>query len=333
MRRPLLFVALTSGLAGALAADAPKGALVEEPKAFPTLVRPDCSHCVDEAKRRKHELRDDDRLLCWIRGKYDGGAVQQRFFLNTWRVISDTYGVFVHDPEAGYSRAFAPSLDFTFHGWRDGVMVIKHKDGTLFSALSGVGLAGKRKGERLEPLATLVSDWGWWSKHYPDTVSFHLYAKYKPVAAPTKPAPGSLKSRGKADGRLGAEERVLGVSAGKSARAFPIAQLAKKKLIADKVGEQPCVVLYYAPTRTAAAYAPTASPPKPGQKPRSLTLEADAGDKEAGFKDRETASSWDVTGRCVKGKLKGWVLAWLDGVEVKWFAWAAEYPDTTIYGK
>src|SRR5262249_24573770 len=148
-----------------------------------------------------------------------------------------------------------------------------------------------------------------------------------------KPAAGSIKSRGQADGRLKAEERVLDVRAGKGARAFPVAEMAKKALIADKVGEQACAVLYFAPTRTAAAYAPTASPPKPGEKPRSLTLELNSDDKEAGFRDKETASSWDVTGRCVKGKLKGWTLTWLDGVEVKWFAWAAEYPDTTIYGK
>src|SRR5262245_27220188 len=215
MPRLLLVAALVSAFA--LAADAPQGTLVEEPKALPTLVRPDCSHCVDEAKRRKHDLRDDDRLLCWVRGKYDGGAIQHRFFLNTWRVISDTYGVFVHDPEAGYSRAFAPSLDFTFHGWRNGVLVIKHKDGTLLSGLTGVAFAGKRKGEKLEPVPTLLSDWGWWAKHYPNTVSFHLYAKYKPVAAPAKDAAGSIKSRGKADARLKAEERVLGVVSGKAA--------------------------------------------------------------------------------------------------------------------
>src|SRR5207302_6800631 len=26
-------------------------------------------------------------------------------------------------------------------------------------------------------------------------------------------------------------------------------------------------------------------------------------------------------------------LVWMDSVQVKWFAWAAEYPDTSIYGK
>jgi hypothetical protein len=26
-------------------------------------------------------------------------------------------------------------------------------------------------------------------------------------------------------------------------------------------------------------------------------------------------------------------LVWMDSVQVKWFAWAAEYPETTIFGK
>ena len=37
---------------------------------FQTLVNPACSHCVDEARRKAGELRDDDRVLCWVRGKY-----------------------------------------------------------------------------------------------------------------------------------------------------------------------------------------------------------------------------------------------------------------------
>ena len=73
--------------------------LVIKPEAFPTLVNPNCSHCRDEAQRRAGELRDDDRILCWVRGYSDGGAIPYRFFLNPYRVISDSYGVFVHDPD------------------------------------------------------------------------------------------------------------------------------------------------------------------------------------------------------------------------------------------
>ena len=39
------------------------------------------------------------------------------------------------------------------------------------------------------------------------------------------------------------------------------------------------------------------------------------------------------TGRAVEGEMKGYALGWLDSTQVKWFAWAAEHPETTIYGK
>src|SRR5829696_8370120 len=142
---------------------------------FPTLVNPACSHCRDEAKRRAGELRPDDRVLCWTRGYSDGGAMPFRFFLNPYRVISDSYGVFVYDPDAGYARGFAPSFEFRFHGWRNGVMVMKHRDGTLYSCLTGVAFAGPRKGARLKPVPTVVSAWGWWLKQYPDAVAYHMF--------------------------------------------------------------------------------------------------------------------------------------------------------------
>src|SRR5437867_5618168 len=135
-----------------------EGKRIDKPMYFKTLVNPQCSHCVDEAKRRANELRNDDRVLAWIRGKYDGGAVPFRFFLVPYRVISDTYGVWVYDVDAGFVRGDEPSLDFTFHGWRNGIMVIRHKDSTLFSALSGVAFDGPRKGASLKPLPIIETD-------------------------------------------------------------------------------------------------------------------------------------------------------------------------------
>jgi hypothetical protein len=328
--RLVLATCLLFAAAGLLAAEGPPPEVILAPGKDRTLVNPACSHCKDEAKRRKGELRKEDRVLCWIRGKYDGGAIPFRFFFHTYPVISDTYGVFVRDADAGFARGFAPSLDFTFHGWRNGVLVMRHKDGTLYSALSGRAFAGKRKGERLEPVPTVLSDWGWWVEHYPDTVAYHLFAKYKPAPAPG-PSPESRKTRPKPDPRLPAEEPVLGAWLGKSARAYPLAALRKKGVLHDKVGPLDLVAFYHEPTRAAAAYEPVASPPTPGGPPRPLTFAPAGKGEAAGFKDKETESSWDVAGRCVAGPLKGWTLRWIDAVEVKWYAWAAEYPETTIH--
>ena len=67
----------------------------DDPKTFPTLVNPNCSHCVDEAKRRTEDLKPTDPVLCWTRGYSEGGAIPIRFFMSKYRVISDSYGVFV----------------------------------------------------------------------------------------------------------------------------------------------------------------------------------------------------------------------------------------------
>ena len=338
MRTRLSVLALM--LAGmAWAAEPPKEPkLIVQPDAFRTLVNPNCSHCRDEAKRRAGELKDDDRVLCWIRGKYDGGAIPLRFFLSPYRVISDTYGVFVYDADAGYARGFAPSLDFKFHGWRDGVMVMKHKDGTLYSCLSGVALDGPKKGERLQPIPTLMSDWGFWLKQYPGTVAYHMYDKYKPVDLPATLSEGSKKSRGPTDSRLPADTPVLGLTLGKDASACPIERLQKLGecgVATERLGDQNCVILWYGATRTAAAYRPIARPPKKdGGEPRTLTLSRDPhGSPAAPFIDRETKSHWDIAGRAVEGELKDWTLDWVDSVQVKWFAWAAEYPHTGVVSK
>ncbi len=86
--------------------------LIARPEAFHSLFSPDCSHCTTEGLRRKDELRADDRALCFRQVFNDGytndGAIPIRFFLNTHRVLSDSWGVFVYDPDAGYARGFRP---------------------------------------------------------------------------------------------------------------------------------------------------------------------------------------------------------------------------------
>ena len=319
-------------LAAAAAAPPDDGAKsLYRPETFETLINPNCSHCVDEARRKAGELRDDDRVLAWVRGKYDGGAIPYRWFLVPYRVISDTYGVFVYDADADFVRGYPASLDYRFDGWRNGVMVMRHKDGTLFSCLTGVAFDGPRKGTKLEAVPTLVSDWGFWLRRYPGGVAYHMFDKYQPVELPEKVNEDSRKSRpAKTDDRLPADSLVLGVANGKDTRAYPLEALAKAGILQEEVGGKPWVVLWYGPTRTAAAYLPIASPPKEGPKPRRLTLTRDGKDP-APFVDQETHTRWDIAGRGMEGELKGWTLAWLDGTQVKWFAWAAEYPATTIY--
>src|SRR5262249_34367466 len=213
-------------------------ALISKPEAFQTLLHPNCSHCMIENSRRKAELRDDDRVLCWLQVQADGyvndGAIPIRFFLNTYRVLSDGWGVFAHDPDAGCARGFYPEgRTFHFHGWRNGIMVMKSQDGTLYSCLSGIAFDGPGKGGRLRPEPTLLSDWGFWQKRYPAAVAFMMYDKYKPVELSSSPNEDSIKTRGPLDPRLPPATPGRGVWDGTRALAYPIDALDTARRVRD----------------------------------------------------------------------------------------------------
>ena len=49
------------------------------------------------------------------------------------------------------------------------------------------------------------------------------------------------------------------------------------------------------------------------------------------IRDRQTGSTWTLTGQAVSGQLKGQRLKPVAHVNPFWFAWAAYAPDTRIY--
>jgi hypothetical protein len=307
-------------------------AVVAKPGAFESLLHPLCSHCVIEGERRKDELRSDDLVLCWIQVQADGyvndGAIPLRFFLSEHRILDDGWGLFVYDPDAGFARGFSPGRGpFKFHGWRNGVMVIKSGDGTLYSSLSGIAFDGPKKGTHIQPEPTFVTDWGFWRKRYPQVVAFTMFDKFKPVDLPTEVSDESRKSRGAIDGRLPAETMVLGVWDGNGARAYPLDVLEKAGVVHETFNGQPRLVLWYGPTKTAAAYhQPWGTSGL--QRDAGWIFSVDRDEPAAPFVDKRLGRHWDITGRARDGGPK---LVWMDSVQVKWFAWAAEHPETTIY--
>jgi len=57
------------------------------------------------------------------------------------------------------------------------------------------------------------------------------------------------------------------------------------------------------------------------------------GKKRNIFIDDQTKSKWDITGRCIKGKLKGKQLMIEPHSNHFAFSWLAFYPDSEIYGE
>jgi hypothetical protein len=305
------------------AGDAPE--LLPKPGLFKSLTEPPCSYV--STQNRKGLIRNDDRVIAWIRGAHNGGAFPLRLFLSGPRVVNDTYGLFFYDPDGGYVSAFKKDYGYEFLGWRRGVMVVKGRDGTVWSALSGRALEGPQKGRQLERVPSLPTDWGYWLMLHPESTTYDLFdgQKYPANELPTALSVEAKETMGSVDARLPQQARVLGVELGNVNKAYPLDGAEERACFTDQVGGESIAVFWYGPTRSAVAFSAHL-------KDRSLTFYADSVSPEtAPMKDKETGSRWTMAGRAVDGPLRGEELAWVRSVQCNWYAWAAEYPDTLLY--
>ena len=311
-----------------LADESPRGStFISRPGLFQSLTEPPCSYCSTE--NRKGIVAPNERVIAWVRGQHNGGAIPLRQFIAAPRVINDTYGLFFYDPDGGYVSAFTKDYGYEFYGWRGGVMVVKGKDGTLWSALSGIAFDGPKKGQRLERLPSLMTDWGYWLMLHPESTAYNLFdgKKYPLAELPAELSAEAKESMGNLDSRLVPLANVLGVEIGAKTKAYPLDGSGERACFTDELAGQTVAVFWYKPTRSAIAY-------NGSLNGRKLTFYADDISPEtAPFKDKETATRWTLAGRGVDGPLKGEELSWVRSIQCRWYAWAAEYPKTEVYAR
>jgi hypothetical protein len=295
------------------------------PGKFHQLTEPPCSYC--STQQRKGLIRSDDPVIAWVRGAHNGGAIPLRHFLAAPRVINDTYGLFFYDPDGGYVSAFLKDKGYEFYGWRRGIMIIKGKDGTLWSGLSGRAIEGPQAGRRLERLPSFCTEWGYWLMLHPESTAYDLFdgKRYPMAELPSTMTPEAKQTIGAPDSRMDPLKSVLGLELSAEGKAFPLDPSTERACWLDHVAGKDVAVLWYGPTRSAVAYDRQLGD-------RILTLYADASSPEtAPFKDKETGSRWTLAGRAVDGPLRGQELTWVRSVQCRWYAWAAEYPQTVVY--
>jgi hypothetical protein len=140
------------------------------------------------------------------------------------------------------------------------------------------------------------------------------------------------------DGRLAPKERVVTVGAGQDATGFPLSELRKVGVASGRVDGEP-IVVFWAPG-TASALGPSTIGDgadvgatgvfRPDLDGRMLSFER-AGDEGAPITDRETGSTWSISGVAAGGPLAGSRLQPVVHGDHFWFAWAAFAPQTTIW--
>jgi hypothetical protein len=162
---------------------------------------------------------------------------------------------------------------------------------------------------------------------HPESTTYDLFdgKKYQPQTLPTGISEEAHSSMGKVDSRLAEMATVLGVEFASSQKAYPLDDLPERACLLDESGDQQIAVFWYGHTKTAVAFDRHLD----GQ---TLTFYADdISPESAPFKDQETGTRWTPAGRAVDGPLRGKELTWINSIQCRWYAWSAEYPETSIY--
>jgi hypothetical protein len=139
------------------------------------------------------------------------------------------------------------------------------------------------------------------------------------------------------DDRFPALERVVNVSVGETAKAYPFSQIESAGVVNDSVGGTEIVVLWGGDTADALDAGEVQAAAAIGTgiaflrtvDGQVLAFTANGDDT---FTDSETGSEWDLNGTALTGPLTGTQLDPVVHGNEFWFAWAAFNPDGPVYG-
>ena len=141
---------------------------------------------------------------------------------------------------------------------------------------------------------------------------------------------------GRKDERLPPMERVVALESDGRYLAVPFSVLAEARVAQVRVGALDVVVFWASGTASAVDESSIASGRDVGSSTsfspivggRALTFEP-GGDGR--FRDLETGTEWNLSGRAVKGELAGTQLAEVVHGNHFWFAWGVFRPDTEVW--
>jgi hypothetical protein len=208
--------------------------------------------------------------------------------------------------------------------------------------ITGEGLVGEYAGDVLNRVPSQTLRWADARERFPSAMVLSRSTGHR---RPYGTTPYSGYDRGtrpyrgffnrEVDNRLPAMERVAAIDLDGVAVAWPFTALNSLKVMGGEVAGKP-VVVFYDPTAGSAL--DTKGLGQSRTVGSSGVFRSRVGDTtltfepfaDRQFRDRETGTTWDFTGRAIAGELVGRQLEQLSHVDAFWFAWAAFRPDTEI---
>jgi hypothetical protein len=243
-------------------------------------------------------------------------------------------------------RVAGATLEFGVSGMlrnSDMVMYDRQTD-SLWQQITGEGIVGNYTGSALRIIPSLLIPFDEFRQTYPEgevltretgfqrDYGRNPYRGYEFGSGPIMPV------RSKRAKSLRQMEKLVVLKDGKEYRAYPLSHLARRGVIEDKVDGRKVVLFYSREGLSPVDAVEMGQSRAVGSVGVFVAANADGGGMRFRrtrdrIEDRETGSTWSVTGRAVEGPLKGGALTPVAHGLYFAFAWLAFQPDTVIVGE
>jgi hypothetical protein len=226
-------------------------------------------------------------------------------------------------------RAEIDGLRLTFHlaGINNQNFLMRDEEtGTYWQQISGAAVSGPLKGKHLTLVPSDELTFALWKSEKPEGTVLHDIAAYASEYAAKDWDVKMAKARtvlSYPESGLKQRDVMLGIQAFGASRAFPIETVLKEKLVQDRVGAEPVILVVGPDNQSVRVFQRRI--PGIAAIPEFYRLENSL------FMDDMSGSSWNFQGCAVAGKLQGTCLARVEAIKDYWFDWRHYNPATTVY--
>jgi len=204
-------------------------------------------------------------------------------------------------------------------------------------------VVGELTGTKLRLIPSQVLSWDQFKRLHPDARVLSTDTGYdrpygsNPYVGYDQPNSPPFASSGETDNRLPPKERVAAVRTGKDAAVvYPFSRLEHDAPVDDEIDGKR-VVVFFDPRVASPLDAPEIPQGDDVGTAAVFDRFADGnalsfirGPKPGTFRDRQTGSTWDMSGRAIAGSLEGERLEQVPSDDQFWFALAAFFPRAEI---
>jgi len=230
------------------------------------------------------------------------------------------------------AEAKGQALHFDNAGVVGGNEVFKDREtGSRWQQSSLEAISGPLQGTHLKLYPFLLTSWEEWHRLHPTTLVLKPLPGYADrIAEKNREIRQAFSGEGSApsdvtyhDDRLKPKAMVLGLDVAGESMAFPRDALQQVKVVNERLGGQPVLVVHQPSSDTTTAFIAHA-------RGKALTFKA-ANANVTELTDEQTGSRWNPYGECAAGPMKGATLESLILEPEYWFAWSEFHRDTKIY--